>query len=232
MALSNQSNNAIFNRIASRYDLVNGILSFGSHQLWRIRLAKAFPFTTRRLLDLACGTAAIPLTVFRYRKDITEITGIDIADQMLAIGHERVAQAKAGKYITLAKGDALDIGFDADTFDAVSIGFALRNVPDVMKLLTEAHRVLKPSGLFAILEFSRPRNILARFFYYFYLTLIVPLAGLLLTASWGAYRHLGQSILRFPDTSRFVKMLHQSGFNDISVKPMAFGAVTLYLVKK
>ena len=232
MAISNQTNNAIFNHIADRYDLVNGVLSFGCHQFWRIRLAKALPDTTRRVLDLACGTGAIPLTLVNCRRDITDITGIDIAENMLSVGRERVNKHKAGNRITLITGDALNIPFEENSFDAVTIGFALRNVPDIMKLLTSAYRVLKPAGVFAILEFSRPRNIFTRLMYHLYLILIVPLAGLLLTGNRGAYAHLGQSILKFPDTRRFVKMLRQSGFNVISENSMACGAVTLYLVKK
>ncbi len=230
MGLSNAVSNEIFDRIAFRYDLVNSVLSFGFHSAWRARLAKAFPPGTRCLLDLACGTAAIPLAFFRYRPDVTHITGIDISGNMLGVA--RVRLNKAGAKPCLIEGDALNVPFEDASFDAVTVGFALRNVPDIIRLLISAYRVLKPSGYFGILEFSRPAGAIARFLYWLYLGVIVPLAGLLFTGNWKAYRHLGESIIRFPSPDRFLKMLRQSGFREVSVRPMAFGAVTLYMAKK
>lgn len=230
MALSNASSNEIFDRIALRYDMVNAVLSFGTHNAWRRDLAMAFPQGTRNLLDLACGTGAIPLAFARFRPDIKALCGIDISEKMLEVGRFRLQ--RSGVQASLIKGDALRLTFDDASFDAVTVGFALRNVPDVMKLLTSAYRVLKPSGYFGILEFSRPAGLWERFFYWAYLTALVPLAGLFLTGNWSAYYHLGRSIIEFPEPERFVKMLRQAGFNEISRCPMAFGAVTLYMAKK
>lgn len=230
MGLSNRSSNAIFDRIADRYDLVNGVLSFGAHERWRVYLAKAFSHGTCSLLDLACGTAAIPLAVSRHRPDIKEITGVDISGNMLSIARERLK--KAGAKARLLRSDALNLPFKDGSFDAVTVGFALRNVPDIIKLLTSAYRVLKPSGYFGILEFSRPAGLAARSLYWVYLSLVVPSAGLLLTGNWSAYHHLGRSIILFPEPERFLRMLSQAGFSDITARPMALGAVTLYMARK
>ncbi len=232
MGLSTDASNKVFNNIAARYDLVNAFLSFGFHQSWRVRLAQALPAQTTSVLDLACGTAAIPLALARYRDKITNIVGVDISENMLTIGKTRVSKAVADRRINLLQGDALDLPMGADTFDAVTVGFALRNVPDIMRLFITAYRVLKPSGSFAVLEFSRPKGGLAVVLHSFYLGFMVPLAGLLLTGNWAAYQHLGRSILSFPDRNRFLRMFCQAGFKDVCVTSMAFGAVTLYLAKK
>jgi demethylmenaquinone methyltransferase/2-methoxy-6-polyprenyl-1,4-benzoquinol methylase len=232
MGLSSSSSNAIFNTIADRYDAVNAVLSFGAHQHWRRTLARRIPAGSRRVLDLACGTAAIPLTLLTLRPDICLITGIDIADNMLRIGRNKLKHTPHSDRVTLQQGDALNMPFNADSFDTITIGFALRNVPDIMKLLASAYRVLKPSGTFLILEFSRPKILLSRLAYTFYLRAIVPFIGILLTGNWSAYRHLGVSILHFPEQGRFKRMLEQAGFTLISSTPMALGAVTLTIVQK
>lgn len=232
MALSTNDSNEIFNRIAFRYDLVNTVLSFGFQQAWRERLVKSFPSDIRTVLDLACGTGSIPLAFLKYRPDVTNITGIDIAENMLSVGRTRLQKAGASDRVQLFKGDALDPQFETGSFDAVTAGFALRNVPDVMKFVSSAYRVLKPSGHFRTLEFSRPDRIIPALFYRFFLGVLVPFIGFLSTGNWVAYRHLGKSILLFPDKKRFLKMLRQAGFRNIVFRSMAFGAVTLYITQK
>ncbi|MBF0386424.1 MAG: class I SAM-dependent methyltransferase [Candidatus Omnitrophica bacterium] len=286
MGLTNSASNAIFNNIAWRYDRVNTVLSFGLHEVWRARLARAFPAGTRSLLDLACGTGAIPLAFLRYRTDVTDLTGLDLSVQMLKIASQRLLNngnhhlfSKSGDLIRcvgadfmsalrsgdnssvclscradtrsaptldksldllhnysplvrLIEGDALNLTFKDDSFDAVTVGFALRNIPDVIKLLTSAYRVLKPGGYFGILEFSRPKALITRAFYWLYLSCIVPIVGLLITGNWAAYYHLGKSIKQFPEPERFHRMLAQSGFKEITAYPLALGAVTLYMAKK
>jgi len=235
VSLSKALSNDIFNRIAFRYDWVNALLSFGRHQAWRQCLARSLPADTRRVLDLACGTAAIPLAILEVRPDITEITGVDISANMLSVGRLRIRRHKAGAGVRLIQGDALDLpslASEAGPFDAVTTGFALRNVADVMKFLLSAYRVLKPSGSLAILEFSWPRGIFPRTLFYFFLGVIVPFLGMIFTGNRAAYEHLGESIRRFPDRGRFLKMLKQAGFRDVTARIMALGAVTLYMAKR
>ncbi len=241
MGLSHNASNEIFNRIAVRYDLVNAVLSFGFHEVWRSRLVRAFPRQVFSVLDLACGTAAIPLAFFRHHPQVTEITGVDISGNMLKVARERLDKAVSQMdpavssrvmKVRLIQGDAAALSFEDASFDAVTVGFALRNVPDVLRLLVSACRVLKPNGYFGVLEFSRPAGFLVRWVYWVYLSWLVPLAGLLLTGEGRAYRHLGQSIMSFPEPERFLKMLRQAGFREIRVFPMAFGAVSLYMAKK
>ena len=166
----------------------------------------------------------------RLRPEITNIVGVDISANMLAVGRARLENAGCKARLLLA--DALDVPVADETFDAVTVGFALRNVPDILRLLTSAYRLLKPNGVFGVLEFSRPRALIIRGLYWLSLSAIIPLAGLVFTGNWAAYNHLGKSIIEFPPPDRFIRMLSQAGFKDITSSPMAFGAVTLYIGKK
>ncbi len=231
MSLSNQASNQIFDCIADRYDLVNNILSFGLHSSWRLRLTGSLPATASSVLDIACGTLSIPLTLLRERTNISKIVGIDISERMLSIGQKRLKMVQRSRSIQLVKGDALVLPFRNSSFNVVTIGFALRNVPDIMRLISSAYRVLGSNGSFGILEFSTPRGFLG-LLHKIYLIMVMPLMGYIFTGNSSAYQHLGNSILQFPPSDRFIRMLQQAGFKNITMQPLAFGAVTLYMAKK
>lgn len=226
--LSPEASNAIFNKIALHYDRLNGILSLGLHERWRTCLAAGLPVQARRVLDVAVGTASIPIAILRERPEIDQVVGIDIAEEMLVLGREKIRRAGFDKKIVLQQGKAQALPFLSGSFDAVTIGFALRNVPHVLAVFTEAYRVLKPRGSLMILEFSKPSSPALAWCQTVYLKYLLPFIGGMLSGHPDAYRHLGQSILVFPPTERVVRMLYQAGFTRVTTETMAWGAVTLY----
>jgi len=220
----------IFNRISSQYDFLNHVLSFGLDIRWRGRLIGLFPQKTGlNAIDLATGTADVLLSLCRTRgADVKKAYGIDLAQQMLEIGKQKIAKAGLGDKIELQHGDACHIPFGDDRFDAASIAFGIRNVLEPQKPLSEMHRVLKQGGKGLVLEFSMPKNPLIRFFHLFYLRHVVPFLGGILAGDYKAYQYLNQTIENFPYGNEFKTMMAGTGFEDIQSTELLFGTATIY----
>lgn len=217
---------SLFNSIASRYDAINRILSFGLDLHWRRALRKHLPLQQNlHLLDVATGTGDQLLALLPDRR-IASAIGVDIAREMLERG--RFKLKKWSSQVQLQEGDALSLAFGAHTFDAVTISFGIRNVPNPHLALQEMHRVLKPQGRILILEFSMPRTWRLPF-YRLYLRHILPRVGGLLSGNPDAYRYLNRTIESFPSGDAFLAWMRQAGFTNLSAHPMTGGAVTLYV---
>lgn len=224
--------NRIFNAIAPCYDALNTLLSFGRHNIWRARMARWVPLDAHRVLDIAVGTADVSLALGRACPQIKNIIGVDIAQEMLRKAQEKISNTEINVPIELVTGNALQLPFKCAIFDVVTTAFSLRNVPDVLLVLLNAWKVLKPGGTIMILEFARPNFGPAVVLQRFYLKFCLPIIGFLLTGNWAAYYHLGNSILSFPHGTRFHRMLKQVGFKDIQEVSMAWGSVALYRAVK
>ena len=223
----------MFDEISPRYDLLNRLLSFGLDVFWRRQLVQFLPAQhNQKLLDLATGTADVPLTLIRRNKNIEYAVGIDLADKMLAIGREKVTAAKLEDKILLSHGDAGRIAFNRDVFNVVTMAFGIRNVADPLQVLREIHRVLKPQGRAIILEFSLPENRSLRALHLFYLRKAVPAIGWLISGHGEAYRYLNRTIEQFPYGAAFCAIMADAGFRNPKAHPLLAGIATIYTGEK
>lgn len=222
----------MFNRIAFRYDLLNHLLSVGQHNVWRNKLsAKIQNGKELRALDLATGTGDQIISLLRTKK-ISAIIGLDPSVEMLTIGEGKIAKQFPQSDVTLVEARAEEIPFQDAEFDLVSMSFGIRNVPSVQKVLTEAWRVLKPGGRLLILEASTPKNRIFKALNKLYLTVFVSKIAGMLAGNNEAYEYLNESIKMFPSGEAFLEKLKKAGFNNVTMKPMMFGSVTIYQADK
>ena len=223
----------MFDDISPRYDLLNRLLSFGLDVFWRSQLVQFLPAQhNQKLLDLATGTADVPITLLRRNKNIEYAVGVDLADKMLSIGQEKVTRAKLEDKILLNHGDASHIDFNADVFNVVTIAFGIRNMEDPLQVLREMHRVLRPQGRALILEFSLPENKILRAAHFFYLRKIVPAIGGLISGHGAAYRYLNQTIEHFPYGTAFCAIMEDAGFFNPKAHLLLGGIASIYVGEK
>jgi demethylmenaquinone methyltransferase/2-methoxy-6-polyprenyl-1,4-benzoquinol methylase len=222
---------SMFSGIAGRYDRMNHIFSLGIDRFWRkkaIDLLK--PEHPSTILDIAAGTAGFSLAAARLNP--ASIIGIDISEEMLAVGRDYIARRGLEELIELREGDAESLPFDSERFDAVIVAFGVRNIGDRAKALSEMYRVLKSGGTTVILEFSqiRPFPFGALFRLYFYV--IMPLLAGLISKNRRAYLYLPRSVESFPDRQVFLSEIRSAGFSDARLKTLTCGIVTVYSAKK
>ncbi|WP_372933616.1 bifunctional demethylmenaquinone methyltransferase/2-methoxy-6-polyprenyl-1,4-benzoquinol methylase UbiE [Mariniphaga sediminis] len=221
----------MFDQISPRYDLLNHLLSVNIDKIWRRRaiglLRKHKPGS---LLDIATGTADFAVAAARLKPK--KITGIDLSEGMLKIGRKKIAAKGLEQLIELRKADSESLPFDNDTFDAVTVGFGVRNFENLEKGLTEIFRVLRPGGVFIVLEFSQPRNRFFRGLYFFYFTRILPWLGRIVSKDNRAYTYLPESVREFPDGDDFTGILKNIGFERCKWHPQTMGIATIYEAQK
>lgn len=218
----------MFDRIASRYDLMNRIISLGIDQRWRRRTVDALALKPgARVLDLATGTGDLAMMIARRHPEVT-VVGVDPSAGMLAEGDRKVAAAGLGERVTLRRGDAEQLEADDASVDGISMAFGIRNVVDRPKALREMARALKPGGRVAILELSEPRRGLLGMMARVHIHHVVPTLGALLSGAW-EYRYLQRSIAAFPPAGEFAEVMRASGLRVERAEPMTFGVVHLYV---
>ncbi len=223
----------MFDRIAFRYDLLNRLLSFRQDVAWRKRLCAHLPErSNQRILDLATGTGDVLLALYRGSPKVVGGVGLDMSANMLRFGNKKVKDAGLTDHLAMMRSDACAIGSADAAFDAASISFGIRNVPDVPLALREIRRILKPGGRALILEFSLPKNRAFRTLYLFYFRHILPFIGGLISGDREAYRYLNASVESFPYGEDFLKLLRDAGFSNVQALPLSMGIATLYLGDK
>ena len=221
----------IFNRIAKSYDSVNRVLSFGLDIGWRKKVNQLLPQKDQlQLLDLATGTADQVIMLCNINPKITHAVGMDLSDEMLDIGRTKIASFQGR--IELHNGDACNLPCENASYDAITISFGIRNVPDVVQSMREMHRVLNIGGKALILEFSLPKNPIIRFGHLFYLRHILPFVGWIFSGDYEAYRYLNTSIEAFPYGDEFCALLKTAGFEKVTAHPVTFGIATIYEASK
>lgn len=221
----------MFNNISHRYDFLNHFLSLGIDRTWRKRAIGLLKASKPRfILDVATGTGDFAIQAMELQPE--KVTGIDISEGMLEKGREKVEKLRLTSKIELLKGDSEDLKFGDNTFDAVTVGFGVRNFEDLEKGLSEIHRVLKPGATFVVLEFSRPRKFPMRQIYNFYFKNILPGLGRLISSDRSAYTYLPESVQVFPDGTDFENILKKVGFKETSCKPLTFGISSIYVARK
>jgi len=222
----------MFNEIASRYDFMNRFLSAGIDVTWRKKAINQFKGQTiNSLLDVATGTADMAIMAARMLHP-DKITGIDISDKMLEVGRKKIENQHLNSKIELFSGDAETINFPDGTFDGVMVAFGVRNFENLEKGLKEIFRVMKPGGLFVVLEFSKPRIPGIRNLYNLYMRYICPFLARLFRQNTRAYQYLNESAQAFPDRQLFVDILNNTGFSDTKCKQLSLGICCIYTGRK
>jgi len=221
----------VFRSVASRYDLMNDLMSFGLHRAWKEALVTAAnPPKTREyaLLDIAGGTGDVALRMIAAGGEGTHATVCDINAEMLAVGRQRAVASGLGERVTFTEGNAEALPFADRGFDAATIAFGIRNVPRIEAALGEAYRVLKIGGRFLCLEFSVADLPGLDRLYELYSFNVIPALGGAVVGDADSYRYLVESIRRFPPPQDFAAMLRAAGFARVSFQPMTGGIVALH----
>ncbi len=222
----------IFDEIAGTYDFLNHFLSIGIDIYWRNKLLKNLPITDSiNALDLATGTADVPLTLIQDPR-IKKITGIDLSQGMIDVGIKKIKAKNLEQKIILLKGDGVHIPCADNIFDVATISFGIRNFSDPSTSLSNIYRVLKKDGRLMIMEFSIPTNFIIRKLYFFYFRNILPLIGNLFSKHKDAYTYLNQSVEDFPYGQDFLNLMKEAGFSNLKFTPLTFGIATLYIGDK
>jgi demethylmenaquinone methyltransferase/2-methoxy-6-polyprenyl-1,4-benzoquinol methylase len=221
----------MFNNIAPKYDFLNQLLSLGIHKGWRkkaIRMLKTEKPKT--ILDIATGTGDFAIEAVKLNPE--RIIGVDISEGMLKIGVEKIKKLNLDNLITLQEGDSENLKFPDNSFDAVTVGFGVRNFENLDKGIADIYRVLNKNGTLIVLEFSKPRAFPIKQLYNFYSRFITPTIGTLFSKDKSAYSYLPESVNAFPDGEDFLNVLKKAGFRDAEDTKVAFGIASIYFAKK
>lgn len=221
----------MFDTISKEYDSLNRVISFGIDVKWRNKVVEIVKNTKpNTILDIATGTGdlAINLTKTKAKK----IVGLDISDGMLAVGKSKVTKLNLAETIEMVLADSEKIPFEDDSFDAITVAFGVRNFEHLDVGLKEIYRVLKPGGVFVVLETSVPTKSPYKQGYQFYSSKILPTIGRIFSKDKLAYKYLSDSAASFPYGKAFNNILEKTGFIDVENRPQTFGVATIYLAKK
>ena len=217
----------MFDNISGGYDSLNRVISLGIDQKWRRKVVKMVAERKpSSILDIATGTG--DLAIMLSGATDAKITGADISNGMLEVGRKKIAAAKLSGRIELIYGDSENLPFADGTFDAVTVSFGIRNFENLDKGLLEILRVLKPGGLFVILETSVPDKTPFKQGYSFYTKTILPLIGRIFSRDNSAYGYLSESASVFPYGEKLNNILRKNGFIDVVSMPQTFGVATIY----
>jgi demethylmenaquinone methyltransferase/2-methoxy-6-polyprenyl-1,4-benzoquinol methylase len=219
---------SMFDSIAWRYDFLNHFLSFNFDKSWRRRAIKIISksYKTPYILDVATGTGDLAIAAMKINP--SKITGIDISRNMLEIGSAKVKSRGLSDVIDLKYGDSENIPFDDKLFDVAMVAFGVRNFSDPVRGLSEMRRVIREGGMIMVLEFSKPSGFPFKPLYNFYFRNILPLFGRLFSKDKAAYSYLPDSVMKFPDNEKFLKLMDQSGLTNNQQIKLTGGVASIY----
>lgn len=224
---------SVFESIAADYDKMNNVISFGSHIAWRNYTMKQMGIKPgQTALDVACGTGDWTIALAQTIGPEGKVIGLDFSQNMLDIGAYKISQKKVDNIVTLVNGDAMKLPYEDNTFDFVTIGFALRNVPDIQTVLNEMARVVKPGGKVVSLEVSKPPFKPYRQLFYLYFYKILPLIAKWTINKYEQYAWLPQSLTNFPDSRELATMFQKAGLDPVQVKLFMGGVAALHMGTK
>ena len=220
----------MFDNISYKYDFLNQFLTLGIDSLWRKEVVKKINNNPSEILDIATGTADIAILAAKHLN--AQITGLDISNEMLKIGQKKINNQNLENRIKLVSGDAENLVFENESFDAITIGFGVRNFENLNKGLNESFRVLKKNGYLVILEPSYPTKFPIKQFFSLYFNYITPFIGNLISKDFKAYRYLAKSVKEFPSNQMFLNKLKEIGFSKCNFHSLSFGVASLYVAIK
>jgi demethylmenaquinone methyltransferase / 2-methoxy-6-polyprenyl-1,4-benzoquinol methylase len=221
----------MFDNISGNYDELNRVISLGIDVKWRKKVvALVKSKNPENILDIATGTG--DLAILMTETSATKIIGLDLSAGMLEIGEQKIKQLKLTDKIELIQGDSENIPFPENYFDAITVSFGIRNFETLEKGLSEIYRVLKPNGIFVILETSVPTKFPFKQGYSFYTKFILPLIGKLFSKDKNAYSYLSTSAANFPFGENLNNILRKVSFIDCVALPQTFGVATIYTASK
>lgn len=225
---------SLFNTIAPEYDKMNNIISLGAHKKWRQKVMNKMVFPRKaQIIDLATGTADWAIALAENSDSDSEIIGLDFSESMLAVGQTKVDISDYSEKITLEQGDVMDLEFPDNSFDIVTIGFGLRNLPDPKQGIKEMYRILKPGGQLVILETSQPDSPLVKPFWQLYVGHVMPLFGRVFAkGKYQEYKYLDETTEHFMDYMTLGQLLLKSGFKKARISRFNLGAATAHYVTK
>jgi demethylmenaquinone methyltransferase / 2-methoxy-6-polyprenyl-1,4-benzoquinol methylase len=218
----------VFSRVASRYDVMNDLMSMGIHRVWKDAMMDWLaPRSGQRLLDVAGGTGDV---AFRFLKRAAGATAVvcDLTESMLIEGRKRAEAEKLADRLDWVVGDAMALPFADASFDTYTISFGIRNVTRIADALAEAYRVLRPGGRLMVLEFSRIPNDLLQKVYDLYSFNVIPVMGQVVTGDRASYQYLVESIRKFPDQEAFAAMIGKAGFGQVKYRNLTMGIAALH----
>ncbi len=218
----------MFDNIASKYDLLNRILSLGIDVRWRKKLVSEVQQSKSEIvLDVATGTGDVALMLAKS-DPVKQVTGLDISNNMLTIARAKAKRQGLSTVTNFVLGDSEHLLFDDASFDAITIAFGVRNFEDTLAGLAECKRVLKPGGTLFVLEFSRPQVFPIKQLYNSYFKYVLPMIGRLTSKDRKAYTYLFESVQAFPQCNEFIELLRSVGFQSGTFRSLTFGICTLY----
>ena len=222
----------MFDRIAPTYDMLNHTLSLNIDRLWRRRVVRLVRrFAPRRILDVATGTGDLAIAMARRIRG-TQVLGVDLSEGMLDIARRKVAEAGLDGRVVLDTGDAERLSVSDSAVDVATVAFGVRNFGDLDAGLRDIARTLREGGRIVIIEFSTPRNPLARAFYGFWNRRVLPRVGGMVSRDRKAYEYLPESIGEFPAPERFLEMMSRAGFRNCKARSQSFGIAHIYVGEK
>lgn len=219
---------AMFGRIAHRYDLMNRLMTFGQDMRWRRFMVSQLALPKNaRVLDIASGTGDIAFEVRRFYPD-AQVIAADFALPMMLVGKHR----PMGKQVSWSGADALNLAFPDNTFDAIVSGYLFRNVPDIERALAEQYRILKTGGVMATLDTTPPPDNWLKPFILFHLKYVIPTLGRLIASDPDAYTYLPESTMRFKTPDDFAALMQQASFQQVQYKRFMFGTMAVHWGRK
>lgn len=219
----------VFESIAPKYDVMNSVLSFRRHKAWRkFTMEKMKVKSEQSAIDVCCGTGDWTLSLAQEVGSSGQVIGLDFSQNMLDVGE--VKRDRAGlDQISLVHGNAMNLPFEENRFDYATIGFALRNVPDIKQVLTEMKRVIKPGGMVVSLELSKPVWPPFRALYFFYFNQVLPLIGKLFANRYKQYSWLPESLKNFPDSKQLASLFEEVGLERVETYLLTGGIAALHI---
>ena len=217
----------VFSNIAKNYDLMNTVLSFGQDYYWRKFSVKAMNIgPNQRILDVACGTCVFTKEALRQEPTL-RMEALDFNSEMLDQGRVRIEDAGLIDQVNLVQGDAMALPYADNTFDAAMSGFAMRNVPDIKRVLSEMQRVVKPGGKVVVLELAKPSMFGFKQLYNFYFSYILPIIGKL-SKDNSSYAWLPESLRRYPHQSEILEIWKSLGYENATYHELTGGIVAVH----
>jgi len=218
----------VFTSVASRYDIMNDVMSGGIHRIWKDAMMDWLaPRAGQKLLDVAGGTGDVAFR-FLKRAGTGHATVLDLTEGMLVAGRKRAEAERLATSLDWVVGDAMALPFDDNVFDVYTISFGIRNVTRPQEALAEAYRVLRPGGRLMVLEFSQLPNAMLQKAYDLYSFNVIPRMGQVIAGDRDSYQYLVESIRKFPDQETFLGMLRAAGFGNAKYRNLTLGVAALH----